>query len=257
MDETGKEQFGRFVAQHRKKKKLTQKELAQKLYVSDKAVSKWERGSSMPDIALLTPLAEALGVTVTELLEGKEMEKTEESRMADDSHLEMLLKKAVTITEDTPEMRRDKKKRNAVIFAVSVLLGFLEVFLLQLCGRSVLQAPPVFLLFFLLSLMAGVFLWLLTDDSLPYFYSEYNMRCDRLTMPFPRYFMFGKSITKKSWRSMVKAARRWAVGSLLALPLLYAGMSIFPELPGMEILQVMTALLYFGTLIVPVALAGE
>lgn len=252
MGEIGKEQFGRFVAEQRKKKKLTQKDLAQKLYVSDKAVSKWERGSSMPDISLLMPLAEALDVTVTELLEGREMEAA-----ADNSHLEMLLKKAVTFTGDTPEMRREKKKRNAVIFGVCAVIFVLETLLFHVIGCSVLQAPPIFILFILISLMAGIFLWLLTDDQLPGFYSEHNPGSDMLTAPFPRYFMFGKVITKRSWPQMVKAARRWAVGSLLALPLLYAGLCSFPELLGMEILQAAVMLIYFGTLFVPVVLAGE
>lgn len=63
-----KQAFGAFVAQLRREKGLTQKELARELYVSDKAVSKWETGASIPDTALLVPLAELLGVTVTELL---------------------------------------------------------------------------------------------------------------------------------------------------------------------------------------------
>ena len=68
--EIDKERFGAFVSGRRKALGLTQKELAARLFVSDKAVSKWERGQSMPDIALLAPLAECLGVSVTELLEG-------------------------------------------------------------------------------------------------------------------------------------------------------------------------------------------
>lgn len=71
MYEIDKEKFGVFLVQLRKEKGLTQKELAEKLYVSDKAVSKWERGLSLPDIALLQPLAELLGVSVTELLSGR------------------------------------------------------------------------------------------------------------------------------------------------------------------------------------------
>lgn len=63
-----KKQFGAFVAQLRKSKGYTQKDLAARLFVSDKAVSKWETGASLPDTALLMPLAESLGVTVTELL---------------------------------------------------------------------------------------------------------------------------------------------------------------------------------------------
>lgn len=68
--ELDKAQFGAFLTERRKAKGYTQKDLAQRLFVSDKAVSKWERGQSLPDISLLIPLAECLGVTVTELLEG-------------------------------------------------------------------------------------------------------------------------------------------------------------------------------------------
>lgn len=52
MFEIDKSKFGAFVAEHRKEKGLMQKDLAEKLYVSDKAVSKWERGLSIPDVAI-------------------------------------------------------------------------------------------------------------------------------------------------------------------------------------------------------------
>lgn len=59
------------IAERRKEKGMTQKQLADKLGVTDKAVSKWERGNGQPDINYLEPLAEALEVTVSELLKGK------------------------------------------------------------------------------------------------------------------------------------------------------------------------------------------
>ena len=64
MYELDKAAFGRFLAQLRREKGMTQKELAATLYVSDKAVSKWERGQSVPDISLLVPLAEQLNAPV-------------------------------------------------------------------------------------------------------------------------------------------------------------------------------------------------
>lgn len=64
-------QFGTFVAQLRKERELTQKELADRLHVTDKAVSKWETGKGFPDLKLLEPLAEALGVSLVELLQGE------------------------------------------------------------------------------------------------------------------------------------------------------------------------------------------
>ena len=63
--------FGAFVAQLRKEKGLTQKELADLLHVTDKAVSKWETGKGFPDLKLLEPLAQALGVSLVELLQGE------------------------------------------------------------------------------------------------------------------------------------------------------------------------------------------
>ena len=63
-----REMLGRFIAQRRKELDLTQRELAEALHVTDKAVSKWERGAGCPDISLLEPLAEALGLSVDQLL---------------------------------------------------------------------------------------------------------------------------------------------------------------------------------------------
>lgn len=65
------EHFGMFIAQLRKDLGLTQKELADKLNVTDKAVSKWETGKGFPDIKLLEPLAQALGVSLVELIQGR------------------------------------------------------------------------------------------------------------------------------------------------------------------------------------------
>lgn len=67
-------QFGAFVAQMRKEQGLTQKELADKLNVTDKAVSKWETGKGFPDVKLLEPLAQALGVSLVELMQGRRQE---------------------------------------------------------------------------------------------------------------------------------------------------------------------------------------
>lgn len=65
------EKFGEFISEKRKEKNLTQKELAQMLHVTDKAISKWERNKSFPDISLLEPISQILEISVTELLQGK------------------------------------------------------------------------------------------------------------------------------------------------------------------------------------------
>jgi len=67
--------IGKFIAECRKKQNLTQIQLAEKLNITDRAVSKWERGMSLPDISLLQELSDILNINVTELLDGKRSEK--------------------------------------------------------------------------------------------------------------------------------------------------------------------------------------
>ena len=70
-------EIGKFIAECRKKQNLTQIQLAEKLNVTDRAVSKWERGMSLPDISLLQELSDVLNINVAELLDGKRSEKKE------------------------------------------------------------------------------------------------------------------------------------------------------------------------------------
>ena len=72
-----KQQLGAFIAENRKRQGLTQQQLAQTLHVTDKAVSKWERGLSYPDVTLLQPLAAAFGLRVDDLLTCRAAEKEE------------------------------------------------------------------------------------------------------------------------------------------------------------------------------------
>lgn len=80
-------QIGKFIAQMRKEKKLTQRQLADKLSISDKTVSKWECGKGLPEVSLMLPLCEELGINVNELLSGERLtqanyyEKAEENIM--------------------------------------------------------------------------------------------------------------------------------------------------------------------------------
>ena len=81
---------GRFIAELRKQKGYTQKELAQKLMVTDKAVSRWETGKGFPDTSLLKPLGDILGVSVTELLSGKMIQEAEMKSQTDKIILDSL-----------------------------------------------------------------------------------------------------------------------------------------------------------------------
>ena len=65
--------IGRFIAERRKKVNLTQAQLAEKMNITDKAVSKWERGKAMPDVSIMLELCGILEISVNELLSGEEI----------------------------------------------------------------------------------------------------------------------------------------------------------------------------------------
>lgn len=79
------EKIGKFITECRKQKNLTQNELADKLGITDKAISKWENGRCMPDISLLEELCSILDVTINELLSGERNTKNSSDKIIIDS----------------------------------------------------------------------------------------------------------------------------------------------------------------------------
>lgn len=108
MFEIDKERFGAFLLELRKEKGYTQKQLAEKLFVSDKAVSKWERGLSLPDITLLGPLAEILGVTVTELLQAQ---RISEEKTLTKPEVDALVSGSLRLSAEEQEEKRLKTEK--------------------------------------------------------------------------------------------------------------------------------------------------
>ena len=102
---------GIIISDARKKVKMTQKDLADKLYVSDKAVSKWERGLCFPDISVLIPLTEILNISLYDLLRGEKVNKKE---------VEETLKN--TINYSNSEIKR---KRKTCIIISSVVISII------------------------------------------------------------------------------------------------------------------------------------
>ena len=111
------EKMGRFIAERRKDKHMTQKDFARMLNITDKAVSKWERGISCPDISLLPSVAGILGVTIHELLNGEQSSTEPEDPAAD---RENVLQHADRKTEAAAGTMRS---RCAVAFSLLLLAG--------------------------------------------------------------------------------------------------------------------------------------
>ncbi len=129
---------GNFISSVRKEKGMTQRELAERLQVSDRAVSKWERGAGFPDVSILTKLADELGVSVTELLQG-------ESNRQQDAEAELTLRNAVnTVYQQTAaKAKKNRMQILAAVLIVAVLCGSLGLGLKKLGEDRILFPPKI------------------------------------------------------------------------------------------------------------------
>ena len=90
--------IGKFIADERKRKGYTQKQLSEKLEISDKTISKWERGNGFPEVSLLLPLCNELEITVNELLSGE--------RVSEEEYLKKAEKNMVNLVREAQESKK-------------------------------------------------------------------------------------------------------------------------------------------------------
>ena len=120
------QKLGSFITEMRKRKGLTQRELAEQLNLTDKAVSKWERGLGLPDLKMIEPLAQALGVSVLDIMRG---ECTEQKTVPKD-HASRVLSDVIDIVL----VERKLIRRNTTIACLAVLAIVSTVFLIDIHG---------------------------------------------------------------------------------------------------------------------------
>ncbi len=107
--------IGKFIAERRKEKGLTQMQLAQELGITDRAVSKWENGRALPDASLMLPLCEHLGISVTELLCGEVVTMENANQALEKQILEIV---------------REKEQRDKQMLRIEWVLGILSCIIL-------------------------------------------------------------------------------------------------------------------------------
>ena len=142
------EKMGQFILELRKSHQMTQKELAVKLNVSDKAVSKWERGLSCPDISLLLPISNILGVTTTELLNG------ERTDVKETINVETVVANALEYGEKTAKRKISLTKSIwSAVFTILLLIGISVVSIVNVAVSGTFTWS-------LISISAIIFTWL-------------------------------------------------------------------------------------------------
>lgn len=107
--------MGQFIAQLRKEQKMTQMELAEKIYVTDKAVSKWERGKGLPDICNIELLSKAFDISMNEMLECKKNKKEDTSKAISSEEMKNEIEKYIMIVKKYENRRNLYKKMLAYL----------------------------------------------------------------------------------------------------------------------------------------------
>lgn len=121
------QKIGLFIAQERKAQNLTQSELAQKLHVSEKTVSKWENGRGLPDTSLLINICSIFSISLNELLSGKRLTENSYKEKAEDNMTNLLLQR--------------KSNKHKIIFSVMLVVATFSVLLICIALASFLNIP--------------------------------------------------------------------------------------------------------------------
>lgn len=120
--------IGKFISSKRKEKNITQSELAEKLSISDRAISKWENGICLPDAGNMSELCKILGITINDLFSGEvvDMENNEKK-----------------YEENLLELAKEKEKTDKQLLNIEILLGFVGVvfFLGAITIASYIEMP--------------------------------------------------------------------------------------------------------------------
>lgn len=122
-DDMNYEKIGDFISKKRKEKNLTQKELAFKIGVTDKAVSKWERGLGCPDVSILEMLASVLNVTILEILKGRIIE----NEIIPVTEVNDYIKDTVKISNDEINKKSKEVFKQILSIVIIVILSFLSL----------------------------------------------------------------------------------------------------------------------------------
>ena len=196
------EKIGAFIARRRKEKKLTQAKLASYLGITDRAVSKWERGKGLPDPVFMLELCRLLDISVNELLTGEFIEETKYHQKAEDNFL-IMAKQEVKQTKKMFFYENVIGIGSTIIFAILI---FMSVYFVENGGIKILL-----FIFAFLFLITGVSIALKIETEEGYYECQ---KCHHKYIPSYRQVYFAMHIgrtrymkcphcQKRSWQKKI------------------------------------------------------
>lgn len=144
-------QTGKFIAEIRKSKNMTQKELAEKLGMSDKTVSKWETGKGMPDVSIMGSLCEILEINVNELLSGEKLSTESYNGKAEENMMNLIKK------SEEEKRKHGWEKGSSIIGLLLMAASFVWVMMGSPSEKRMhwfMDAPCVFILFVIICMIS-------------------------------------------------------------------------------------------------------
>ena len=221
------------------------------LYRSDKAVSKWERGLSLPDIDLIMPLAKILGVTTTELLSGKRLEANVTLTM---NEVELLMNKTIKLSIVDSDILNTEKKNRIRIFMIFCLIFIIEIALFLLIGITLNQliynVSTVIGIMFCLALYFTFFI----KATLPDYYD--NNKISFIKNGFLRINMLGINFNNKNFRHIIKVTQFTSLLVMVIFPLVYVILSTI-SLPLYNDIKTDLILCFIFSVFIPMYIVGE
>lgn len=121
--------ISKLIAKCRKEKNLTQRELAEKMGVSDKSVSKWENGKCLPDVSLYMELCEILGITINEFFLGEKIQDNDFKERADQNLLKALENSNFTLEEKIRYYRKKWQRDHVFDLTVEMIILLILLFI--------------------------------------------------------------------------------------------------------------------------------
>jgi len=147
--------IGRFIADERKRKGYTQKQLSEKLEISDKTISKWERGNGFPEVSLLLPLCNELEITVNELLSGE--------RVSEENYRKKAEENMVNLVREAQESK--KKIILSAIIAFFSLLASMPLFIIANADMVNAKTQVILIVIGLIVLFGGIIIACVIDNE--------------------------------------------------------------------------------------------
>lgn len=190
-----------------------------------------------------------MGVTVSALLAGR---KLDDGAGMDAEQVDRLVKKAITLSGDSPEKQKEKRRKAALIFTVCAAAALAEMLLILHSGRM----DSTLLTLVLMSFGFGIYFWFLVKDRLPTYYDEnkisaYSSGPLRMNIP-------GLHFNNSNWPHIVRALRIWAAVGMAGLPFIFLLLgSVVPGLLDTLSTKMVLLFLYLGGLFIPLYIVGK